>query len=261
MLDSERLAELANKTEDYMKSISKFNYGLYRAASAKSPAAVLLFPLAMTAIIGLGWVVGEFSVAGCYATLGLGTVGYLAQPFTIPVYCKTKGSKIGAISNVYPFYEALRQGVRSLEKVENKIQNARMNLDRDTETKYYWKKAQILDYIENVGQKCYENLEKCRDKSRNQKATNRLFDTSYFVDCVRSDVSKMFDKCAVDINTLEAGEDIQPETKEIPVSSVMGKTATRTGGRTMATARSQINTVSFPSGINVASNNDSELSL
>ena len=118
MVDSERIAELAKKTEDYMKSISKFNYALYRAASAKSPSAVLLFPFAMAAIIGVGWVVGEFSVLGCYAALGLGTVGYLAQPFTVPIYCKSKGSKVGVISNIYPFYESLRQSVKDLQKVE-----------------------------------------------------------------------------------------------------------------------------------------------
>lgn len=214
MVDSERIAELAKKTEDYMKSISKFNYGLYKAASAKSPTAALLFPFAMAGIIGAAWVVGEFSVLGCYAALGLGTVSYLAQPFTLPIYCKSKGSKIGTISNIYPFYESLKQSVKDLEKVEKQIQSARTSGNKQAEIKAYWKKARILDYIETVGEKCFNNLEKCRDKSKSQKNTNRLFDASYFVDCTRSDVSKVFDKCAVDINTLETGGDVVPERKE-----------------------------------------------
>ena len=259
MIDSEMMAELAKKTEDYMKSISKFNFGLYKAVTVKSPASVLLFPAAMAAIIGAGWVVGEFSVVGCYATLGLGTLGYLSQPFTVPVYCKTKGSKIGTISNVYPFYEALKQGVKSLEKIEKKIQDARMCLDRDTELKYYWKKAQTLDYIENVGQKCYENLERCRDKSKNQKSTNRLFDTSYFVDCVRTDVSKMFDNCAVDINTLEAGKDIKPESRELKVSPIIDKALQKQRKQTLSSSACATSVAG--SYVEMDKKSDSEMSL
>ena len=220
MLDSEKMIELVEKTEEYMNVFGKFRYSLYKAASSKSWGGLLIFPAAMTATIGTAILAAALSPFAFFGVLGVGTLGYLVQPFTVPLYAKSRPNKSGIISNMNVFREVMKQSSKELAKLDNKIQTARMNSNRELELECYWKKAHILDYVEYVGQNVWEKLDKLSEKSKGEN-TDRICNAAYFVSCVKSAVTEMFDDVALAINTLEAGKDIQPSTSKGITSNLL----------------------------------------